>query len=71
MKKDRSKWVVKKCDSFEEMERLHITQWQAVSPSERANGLWILIVEAWKLKGGDPNELRLQRDVTSVKQRRS
>jgi len=37
MPTDRSHWTVTKCDSYADMERVHIAQWQAVSGSERAN----------------------------------
>jgi hypothetical protein len=64
MEKDRSNWVVRKCDSLEEMELLHIEQWQAVSGSDRINAAWEMVVEAWKLKKRNPDELRFQRSVT-------
>ncbi len=52
---DRSNWVVRKCDSFEEMEFAHVEEWQKVSGSERANAAWEMVIEAWKLKKRDPN----------------
>lgn len=70
MPTDRSHWTVTKCDSYADMERVHIAQWQAVSGSERANAAWDMVVEAWKLKKRDLNELRFQRSVTSVKRAR-
>ena len=65
-KKDRSDWVIRKCDSFEEMERLHVQGWQAVSGSERAKAAWQMVLDAWEIKKRDPNELRFQRVVTVV-----
>ena len=62
----RTDWVVKKCDSFEDMEALHLAQWQAVSASERMAAAWEMVVDAWKLKNRNPDELRFQRVVTSI-----
>lgn len=67
MANDRSHWKVRKCDSFEEMERLHIEDWQAVSGTERVNAAWDMVVEAWEMKKRDPDELRFQRTVKRVK----
>ena len=64
--RDRSDWVIRKCDSFEEMERLHLRDWQAVSGSERAKAAWQMVVEAWEIKKRSPDELRFQRVVTVV-----
>ena len=65
-KKDRSDWVIRKCDSFEEMERFHMRDWQSVSGSERAQAAWEMVLDAWKIKKRDPDELRFQRIVTVV-----
>jgi len=69
MVKDRSHWVVRKCCSLQEMERLHLRQWQVVSGNDRVNAAWAMVVEAWELKKRNPDELRFQRSVTSVKRR--
>ena len=45
--------------------------WQSLTPSQRMEAMWELVETAHKMKGGDPNELRLQRSVTSLKRRRS
>ena len=64
---DRSHWVVRKCKSFEEMEFLHVEDWQKLSGSERASAAWEMVVEAWELKKRDPNELRFQRTAKCLK----
>ena len=64
---NRSHWVVRKCESLDEMEFAHVEEWQKVSGSERANAAWDMVVEAWKLKKRNPNELRFQRTVKCVK----
>lgn len=39
--------------------------WQAQPESARFNAAWEMVVMAWKIKGRDKNELRLQRTVES------
>lgn len=58
---DRSDWTVRKCESFEEMERVHIREWQKVSCAERMKAAWEMVEEAWAIQKRDPNELRFQR----------
>ncbi len=41
--------------------------WQAQSPQARFDATWELIVHAWKAKGGDVRQLRLQRSVEAFK----
>ena len=65
-KPTRENWFVTKCDSIEDMEKVHLQQWQSVSGSVRAAAAWEMVVEAWKLKKRDLNELRFQRTVTSI-----
>jgi hypothetical protein len=67
MATDRSHWTVRKCETFGEMERVHVEQWQAVPGSERARAAWNMVVEAWKLKKRDLDELRFQRVVKFTK----
>lgn len=47
--------------------RNHVRDWQAVSAAERVAAAWDMVVEAWKLKGRDPDELEFQRTVRCVK----
>ena len=64
MAKDRSHWVVRKCDSFDEMRRLQIADWQACSGEERRRAAWELARDYWiDMKGKTEDELRLQRTV--------
>ena len=44
--------------------------WQGLSSEARANAVWEMVVDYWKMKGKDPHELRLQRSVESVQRRR-
>lgn len=43
------------------MSRQHVIDWQALPPSARSHAAWEMVVTAWRMKGRDPNELRLQR----------
>jgi hypothetical protein len=63
---DRSDWIIRKCDSFEEMERHQIRDWQAVSGAERMKAAWDMVVEAWELKKRDPGELEFQRVIRCI-----
>lgn len=44
--------------------------WQSLSSEERADAGWELVTSYWKMKGKDPDELRLQRSIESVQRRR-
>lgn len=46
-----------------------IAFWQKLSDKQRMAAMWELVETAHKLKGGDPNELRLQRSVANIKRR--
>ena len=39
--------------------------WQAQSATERFQAAWELVQHAWKVKGNDVRQLRLQRSVES------
>ena len=67
VKKDRSHWVVKKCESFEEMRRYRIQQWQDMPFINRLDAAWELVEEYWEMKQKNPDELRLQRSVTNFR----
>ncbi len=64
---DRSHWVVRKCASYEEMELWHLWDWQQAGSAARLRAAWEMVVEAWALKKRNPDELRFQRLVTSIK----
>jgi len=44
--------------------------WQSLTDDQRLAAAWELVEDAHVLKGGNPDELRLQRSVTSFKRRR-
>ena len=49
---------------LEELDRsFDLTFWQAQSPTARFDAAWELIVHAYKVKGWDVRQLRLQRSV--------
>ena len=43
--------------------------WQSLTDDQRLAAAWELVEDAHVLKGGNPDELRLQRSVTSLKRR--
>jgi hypothetical protein len=43
--------------------------WQSLSDSQRMTAMWELVETAHKLKGGNVDELRLQRSVGGFKRR--
>ncbi len=45
--------------------------WQSLTHEQRMNAAWELVTDYWSMKGKTPDELRLQRSVTSLKRRRS
>lgn len=63
---DRSHWQIKRFDNFEDMRVEHIREWQAAGETMRLQAAWELVFDYWVgMKGMHPNELRLQRSVTS------
>ena len=44
--------------------------WQSLTDDQRMDASWELVLDAHTIKGGTPDELRLQRSVTSLKRRR-
>ena len=67
---DRSHYVAKKCNSFDEMRAFQIEQWQSRPFMERMDAAWQMVVEAWEMKGYNVDELRFQRTITTVKRQR-
>ena len=63
MSTSRKTWTVTRCDSFEDMRRVGIRNWQHRSAAERRQAAWELVVEAWQMQKRNPNELRLQRSA--------
>jgi hypothetical protein len=65
--KDRSHWIVRKFDSFDDQRRQQIIDWQALDGAKRRQAAWELVVDYWVgMKGMTHNELRLQRSVTKL-----
>lgn len=70
-RKDRSHWLVKKFTSHEELRAFGIKEWQKLSGAARRKAAWELVYEYWvNKKGKHPDELRLQRVVTSIQRPR-
>ena len=44
--------------------------WQSLIHDQRMTAAWELVEHAHAIRGGKPDELRLQRSVTSLKRRR-
>lgn len=44
--------------------------WQQLTADQRADAVWELVVLDWKMKGKNPDELRLQRSVGHLRRRR-
>ena len=43
-----------------------VEYWQRLGPEAIFEAAWDMVVQAWKVKGRDPNELRLQRSVEAI-----
>jgi hypothetical protein len=70
--KDRSHWVVKKFTSHEDLRAFGIKEWQKLSGAARRKAAWELVEDYWvNKKGKHPDELRLQRVITSFQRPRS
>lgn len=61
------KWTVRRCESFDDMRVKAIRDWQRLSATRRTDAAWELVLDAWKLKHRNPDELRLQRTVTVLR----
>jgi hypothetical protein len=69
--KDRSRWTVKKFTNHEDLRVYGIKQWQKQSGAARRQAAWELVYDYWVgMKKMDPDELRLQRVVTSIQRPR-
>ncbi len=65
--KDRSHWKIRKFNSFDELRRQQVLDWQALSGSVRRTAAWELVFDYWVgMKNMNPDELRLQRTVTNL-----
>ncbi|MDF1852213.1 MAG: hypothetical protein P1U85_15340 [Verrucomicrobiales bacterium] len=60
----RKNWSVRKFDSFDELRRQQVLDWQSRPPEERLAAAWELARDYWMtVKGKTEDELRLQRSV--------
>jgi len=65
--KDRSHWTVKKFTNHEDLRTYGIKEWQKQSGAARRQAAWELVYDYWvHVKKISPDELRLQRTVTSI-----
>ena len=46
-----------------------IEYWQAKTPDERFSAVWEMVVSYHSRKGGDPGELRLQRNIEHLQRK--
>ncbi len=63
----RKNWTLRSCTSFDDMRVQSIRDWQRVSATARTNAAWEMVVDVWKMKRWNLNELRLQRTVTVLR----
>ena len=54
-------------DTDVNVQEFNIQFWQKCSDQMKMDSAWDLVVEAWKVKGKDPRELRLQRHIALFK----
>jgi hypothetical protein len=58
--------MIERRGNLEDLDRsFDIEFWQALSPQERFEAAWELIIHAEKIKGRDVRQLRLDRSVES------
>ena len=61
---------VEKLGKIKDLDRsFDIAYWQAQSEAARFAAAWELVEFAWKIKGRDPSELRLQRTVEHLQRK--
>ena len=63
----RKGWTLRRCTSFDDMRVQAIRDWQRVRATIRTDAAWEMVVEAWKMKHWNLDELRLQRTVTVLR----
>lgn len=63
--------IMEKRGRIEDLDRsFDVQYWQAQPEAARFAVAWELVELAWKLKGRDPRELRLQRTVENFQRQR-
>ena len=65
---NRSGWYAKKCKSLDEMRTEGIRFWQQQGGSSIRKAAWELVVENWKVKDKNSDELRFQRSSPLVRE---
>jgi hypothetical protein len=59
---------VERRGKLEELDRsFDLAFWQSQTPQKRFEAAWELIVHAWRVKGNDVRQLRLQRSVEAYR----
>jgi hypothetical protein len=60
-------FVMERKVQLDQMDRsFDVEYWQRLGPEAIFEAAWEMVVQAWKVKGRDPNELRLQRSVEAI-----
>ena len=60
-------FVMERKVQLDHMDRsFDVEYWQRLGPEAIFEAAWDMVVQAWKVKGRDPNELRLQRSVEAI-----
>ncbi|MEZ4754468.1 MAG: hypothetical protein R3A13_09205 [Bdellovibrionota bacterium] len=54
-------------DQTVNVKEFNLEFWQKCSDHMKMESAWDLVVQAWKVKGRDPRELRLQRHIAVFK----
>jgi len=68
----RPGFIMMRKGRMSEMDRsFDVEFWQRLGSRAIFDAAWELVEDAWKLKGRDPNELRLQRTVVRIQRGRS
>ena len=68
MDPDKKAFVMERKVRLDQMDRsFDVEYWQRLGPEAIFEAAWDLVVQAWKMKGRDPDELRLQRSVEAIR----
>ena len=62
---------VERTGRIEDLDRsFDLAFWQSLEPCDRFAAAWEMVVHAWRVKGVDVRQLRLQRSVETFQRRR-
>lgn len=56
-----ARWEAVRCTSLDDMRTQNIRFWQRQGGNAIRQAAWDLVMETWRTRGLDPNELRFQR----------